>query len=468
MTMKKIGLSVVTASIILATSAIAGTLSPNGIPTVSSELMETQSVDLNLTSAIGYKCTMNNTEVSAASEAGIELTIPGLKDAKGLRLIKNEDNTTVATLDNIVNNKLIFKGHSGASIVEGVNYTVVSIDSNDSIDNNATSYLELNTVKGASGATATLNTTSNDGVSVLDRASGKILDAKPQFSLKVNTKADQLIDASDGFFEFTAAAPTQLQDIVVIQFDSLGTNALDYPAKQVALSAVLNFDQNLTGYKITPTTSPSTNTDIVQTANQNFDSNVTYSLAATDANISKVATTTFTKTNSDAEAMDVTNFNLSGSVTFTGTTTPYSIASKLDAGSWQIFGYNVRIPNVVANENKTTYANFSNMSNIPASVIFTFFPQVADLDGAATTGAETGESCVVTSASQLPANTSVKYNLNKLLANSDCAVKTGNFALKVSIPTNPAQVVGNAYVKNTVINQFITLPVYGDNNHLSY
>lgn len=373
----------------------------------------------------------------------------------------------VATFGSLVASadQLVFDGVGGTAITQDVSYVVCSSTTAAGAAPVAPTLgaIQVDMIQNAASASAKIQVVSNDGVSVLDEGTGFIAKSAQQFTMTVATQANELIDAANGFFMFTSAVAT---DDVAFRFEDLQFT-IDHPAKYAQFSSVLTFDQKLKSAFTIATVEAHNGNNQVATAVLN-DFNVTYTSVtatapATTADVDSTYTTTFSKINTNADAMDTTNFKLSGSVVFTGRTTPYVIATDLDAGAWNIFGYNAQIPNIRNNTtNLTTYINITNSSSISADAIFTILPE--------TDGINAGESICSSNEGSIPANASRKFNVADILANSNCsqAVKDGvNMAIELTVPTSPDSVYANAYTKNTDLPDFIVLPVYNSST-MSY
>lgn len=462
MTIKKLSLSAVAAAMV-ATSAIAGAINTGSITTIASELLENEAVDINVSNAIQYTCTMSNTEVKSAAEAGIELSLPGISSASSLanlRVIRTDTNATVAEYASKVGSTLIFEAATGTSVVEDGSYKVVSFDSNSTI-NSARGDLILTLAKGSDSVTAIMKTTSNDGVSILDTASGPIAQTEPQFALSVDTALDSQIDAASGFLNFTSSGTT---DNFAFKFVNKGTT-LDIPATLTGLSLALISDQNLSEYVVTGS-SPALGTavtgstigqgiSVAKTADN--DHNITY--ASSDSNNTE-AIFTSTLTTTAVGEMAVTNFTATGGVTFNGSTSSYSkqLLTDADAGKWTIYGYTAQIPNVAGLSTHDTVMKFTNRSSLDTNIYFTLI----DPDGTVATL----NSVDNPELASLPADTTGTYVASTLLSLVDDAAfnKAGSISVEVAIPTTPTSVYGMASFKNNALGQFKDLPVYNSGN----
>jgi len=478
MTIKKLTLSVVAATMI-ATTGFSATIHSGSTDTISSELLSVQAVPVQVSKPIVFTCNMNKTSVATASQAGVQLTIPGLDSTNNTKQdvyeLKNMGTKTnpswivvkvVATQGSVIpsKNMIVFNGENNTSIVEGKVYGIGDQDLNVSADANTsltttTGAITFNVAQGSSSVPATVQVVSNDGVSVLDVGSAPIATAVKQYALKVMRQASAQIDSTNGFFDFRTNSNTDTikfrlynnANLTDAKADGLSA-VIDIPATTTKSTAVLSWDQNLTAYKITPAVSVGT---YVQQPGP-YDTNATYiisKLGTTGAN----ATVTFTKKNNNAQPMSTTNFTLSGNVLFNGIVKPLKLATNLNAGSWTIYGYNAQVPNVRNNANLTTYVNITNTSSIPAEAIFKIIPE--------TDGVNAGVGSCTIPAGIIPANASRKFNIANVLAKSNCspAVKTdSNMAVEITVPTSPTQVFANAYTKNKQLNSFITLPVYSN------
>jgi hypothetical protein len=448
MTTNKLGLSVVAASLV-ASSLVAGTFSLD-TSKVSKELLKAQAVDVNITKAIKYTNTMSNTEVKSASEAGFELDIPGLNSNSNLSnlvvQVDDDTNTTVAKYSKTVGTTIVFAAESGKSATENETYRFVSADKNTSI--NAVD-LALTAPKDAESVTATAKTTSNDGVSILDTASGAIIEVAQQYSFAVDTQLSASVDAAADFLDFTTAdskAKTTHTDIYEFTYTDKGAD-LDFNATATAVNINVISDVNLSTYALAITG------DINMPATVN-DMNITFD----DNNITDVNgshTDTFTFTESATDDMGVVNFTANASVTIDGGVV-VDLANSVDAGDWGIYGYTAQIPNVVGLAgNIETTMKFTNRSDIDSEIYFTLI----DPDGTVATLNSKDNASIAS----LAKGTTGTYKASALIALVDDADfdGTGSISVEVAVPTTPNSVYGMASFKNiTLGGQFKDLPVY--------
>ena len=458
MTMKKLGLSLVAATM-LASSASAALINVATVPTVSSELLKLQAVTINVASTIEFKCEMNKTNVATGNAAGVQVTIPGIASTSGNLAVYSLDSSgkavaKVATFGSLVSsaNQLVFDGVAGTSITQDINYVVAS--STTALGAAPIPPVATDIVvampQNSGTLSAKIQVVSNDGVSVLDEGTGAIATATPQFSLTVSSPASKLIDAANGFLTFTSGTT----DTIVQSWDQ---KALTYPATLTAIRTVINSDSNLSQGTIMTRSETNVGTAPALVATNDYNTTFADISAGTPGTAD---TETLTFTNVATAEIPVTNFTLSGVIDFTdggaNTYTNVSVADKLKAGAWKIYGYNAQIPNVRNNANLKTYINVTNSSSIAADVIFTILPD--------TDGVNASEAICSSNEGSINANTSRKFDVANILANSNCsqAVKDGsNMAMEIAVPTQPDSVYANAYTKNTQVGgNFIVLPVY--------
>lgn len=451
MTIKKLSLSAVAAAMV-ATSAIAGSIDAGSLSKVSKELLTAQAVDVNLSNGIEYTNSMNNTDVKTASEAGFELEIAGLKNASGLEVINPDTNTTIATQTGIVGDTIIFEAATGQSAVEDQTYMFISTSTKGVSNDIVAGELEVSIPKGSTSLSATVKTTSNDGVSVLDTASGPIVSTVQQFSLQVSEKLSASIDAAADFLEFTTVnglAATTTTDTFEYNFTNLKAE-LDFPADETARSMVLlTGDQNISTYAVTS----SVGADTVNDMNITLDTGADLAL---DTN-GTTSTVTRTFTVNPTDDMRPVTFTLNGTTTINGGVV-VNLGTGLDAGNWDVYGYTAQIPNVAGLSTHDTVMKFTNRSSIDADIYFTLI----DPDGtvARLNSVDNPE------LASLAADTTGTYVASALLALVDDAAfnKTGSISVEVAVPTTPDAVYGMASFKNNALGQFKDLPVYNSSD----
>jgi hypothetical protein len=460
MTIKKIMLSAVAASLVGTAAFASGTLSLNGtVGKYSNELISNTAVDANNTTALNYTAGIIN---ASASEPGFELQLVApaqIKSSDGNISVMDENNATVGVFDRYdpTAHSIIFKKQTGASISRGLVYKIVG-DDNASL---APGAMEMTIGKGSTSVDAKLIVTDNTGVNVIDTASSKVLEGADQFAMSIDTKLDAQIDASLAFKEFHGT-PSNTDTIVytIENKKAAMTSGIFATASSLKLDVVA--DQNLSAYKITEATalvSSGTAGFVPLTDISLSDYNLTADASTVDANISDQLTTVLTTDKTGA--MSVTNFKATGVVKFN---TAYSktLLSQVDAGTWSIYGYNAQIPSVITNDTFSTNFKFTNRSSIEAGVYFTLI----DADGT-TVSLNSVDNPSIAS---LPANNTVTYKASDLVALAANATATGgsvagfdgahSFSVEVSIPTTPNLVYGFASLKNTAVGQFKDLPVY--------
>jgi len=465
MTIKKIALSAVAMAMVssVALAAGTGTLTLNGgIGKFSNELISNTSVDKNNTTQLDYTCGIVN---ASASTPGFELKlvspaiIKSSSDVSGaFGIYKKDDNTSIATFDRYDStaHSIIFKAAANASISRGVEYVIG--DSNTSAP--VAGEMEMTVTKGSTSVNAELIVTDNTGTTNLDTVNTVVMNGADQFAMSIDTPFSAEIDASKAFKEFygSSTASSATTDAIVYTIAnnrSAMTSGIFATATDTRLNIVA--DQNLTTYKITQATAGGTKIDTINLS----DYNLTAYASAPDNNFSEQLTTTYTT--DKAGAMSVTHFKATGVVAFDGFSK--TLLSKVDAGSWTIYGYSAQIPNVVSIPSADVTLKFTNRSSLDAQIYFTLIDQ----DGTVVTL----NSVDNPSLAALPANTTGKYlasDLVTLIKNGDAkttsAVGTiagfntaGSFSVEVSIPTTPTSVYGYASFHSSAGN-YKDLPIY--------
>ena len=456
MTIKKIGISALTAGLVT-TASIAGTLSlGTGSETVSSELLSAQAVEVGVTSGFTFKT--SGMVASSATEPAFELTLgSGITPTSltgDLNVTRCDDNaTSVANFDRIDGSSVIFSTVTGTTIERNVDYCVVTGGSSVISGNE----LNITMAQNASSAAATVKLYDNTGVNTLDSATANVLTSAAQFSGAWGTKLNAQIDASTSFLLFNAAPTTT--DTYTFSITEDGT--VDHQATLTGASVIVYPDQNVSTYTLSAAeTNSSTGvwTTAMTTALNDLNLTATGLTASTNT-ASSTYTQTVVLTVAPTAAMGVVNFTADAAVTFTGGSK--SLFSSEDAGAWTIYGYTAQIPNVSGLATHDTTMKFTNRSSLNTNIYFTLI----DPDGTVVTL----DSVTNTSLSALNAGVTGTYKASALIAlvtDTDFDA-TGSFSVEVSIPTTPNSVYGMASFKNTNLGQFKDLPVYNSST-MSY
>lgn len=453
MTMKKLGMSAVVASMLTTAVYASGTISVEGGPiTAATEFLDNSAVDVNLTRSFLYT---NGMTLATASEAGFELKFDVTPTSDGNLTVQDFDtNETVADFDRVDGNSIIFSAATNANIQRNKKYKVVS-DDNTTVGAGA---ISLTIPKGTTTLTATLIVSDNTGVNVLDNPSANVIDIKPQLSGSFSTKLNAQIDAANGFLVFATNSPTTTSDTYSYIYSSI--RDMDIPVTVTAVDYVVSSDTNLSTYTVTQANTSATTTgawgngDFTNTVN---DTNITMAASAgnqdNNGSIEQLVTLNIAPT----AAMKVVDFKATGKATYTAgavTGVTKTLFADVDAGTWTIFGYNAQIPNVAGLTTHDTTMKFTNRSSLDTNIYFTLI----DPDGTVATLNSVDNPTVAA----LPSNTTGTYKASKLLALvTDTAFnKTGSVSVEVSIPTTPSAVYGMASFKNITLGQFKDLPVY--------
>ncbi|MCF6172972.1 MAG: hypothetical protein L3J44_04225 [Campylobacteraceae bacterium] len=463
MTIKKIGLSVLAASV-LSTVAIAGTITNTStVGLIGQEKLSLS--DVNITKAFRAvdKVVYTPTDIPATS-----LKNPIFKYTFGGGTALNVDtNTSVweGPVDGNGSNTVIgnWRRVAGDMQVSGTNNEIASFNAIDSTiyvynnkkyivaDDNSTHLVDASVTKVtvAQGSTADLTLQaelySGDSQAQADLAPATtIAKVGKEFTGSVTQKFDARIDASGSFKLF---------------YDQYDTGSSDKD------SAIVNIHQNatLSGASLGITTA---------SLNVLFDQNTSAYISASgfgalnDLNVSGTVSgfsssgvltdknTTIQLTTNGTAEIKKTVFDAHAYVT--SGTTNFDIITKStgNAGSWTIYGYNAQIPNVASTSAVDVTMKFTNRSSLDTNIYFTLI----DPDG---TTAKL-DSVNNPSLASLKANATGTYKASDLVAlvtdpNFD---KTGSFSVEVSIPTTPNSVYGMASFKNLTLGQFKDLPVY--------
>ena len=453
MTIKKIGLSALAATM-MASSAVAGTLTLDSNATsVASELL----VDNNATlGTVGIQA-----EYTPSLTAGVQ-------DGKLLVTFEGGTITEVPTgfVRNIDTNKTVGLNPQLA----GQNSQKLIFDLNDTVNDYNQLKLVADTVLGTdTNMSIKLKMISANGITMkmelldnvddsLDISDIKTLaSTETEWDVKVgSTVFDALIDAAGGFLNFTTdGANSQSSDYSLI---TVTNNSVDQNTTDLDLNVTLISDTNLTTMVSTMKLNGSNMSAAgINAAGQyTFTGSIANITGAGDYNITLDSNGSAVLAKTDFQ-VSVSSDNVGGNANFAGT-----YLTKAPFGEWGIYGYSAQIPNVRTKDGVyDTYVNITNTSAISADAVFTILPKV---DGSHSTEDDT---CTY-NAGSIPKNSQSKYNFKDILAASDCseAVKSSvNFSVELAVPTKPNDVYVNAYTKNSSINDFIVLPVYNTSDN---
>ena len=455
MTIKKIGLSVLTAGLVT-TASMAGTLTlGSSAETVSSELLSAQAVNVGITS--GFTFNTSGMTASSATEPAFELAfgtgITPTTTNGDVNVTRCDDNSTaIAIYDRIDGTSMIFSTVATKTVERNVDYCITGVTNAIVTDE-----LNVTMAQNSTGVDATVYLYDNTGVNTLDSATATVLTSAAQFTGAWGTKLNAQIDASTGFLLFNSAPTTT--DTYTFTITEDGT--VDHQAVLTGASVIITPDQNISTYGISAADTNSSVgvfTTAMTTAVNDLNLTVTGLTASTNT-ASKTYTQTTTLTVAPTAAMGVVNFTGTGAVTFTGGSK--SLFTSEDAGAWTIYGYTAQIPNVSGLATHDTTMKFTNRSSLNTNIYFTLI----DPDGTAVTL----NSVTNTSLSSLNANVTGTYKASDLIAlvtDTDFDA-TSSFSVEVSIPTTPNSVYGMASFKNTTLGQFKDLPVYNSST-MSY
>ena len=454
MTIKKIGLSVLAATMITST-AFAGTLTlDSNASSVASELL----VDNN--------ASLGSVGIDAVYTPSLQA---GVIDGKILVTLEGGSITTLPSgfVYNIDTNKTVgnnpqLAGQNDQKLIFDINDTINDYDrlklvtlANLDPDQN----ISMNIDMISDSVTMTIKMLDNVDDD-LDTSDAKVLaEAKQEWDVKVgSTIFDALIDAANSFANFTTnGTDSQSSDyalITVTQDTTIENNTTDIDLN-VTLLADTNLSEFMDSIELdgTPMTAGGTNA-----AGQ-------YVFTGDIADITTAGDYNITLDSNGSTEIEKTNFEISVSSDNTAKNANFAKTYLTEAafGEWGIYGYNAQIPNVRNKSTLHTYINITNSSSIAADAVFTIFPKVG------TTNASEADTCTY-NAGSIAKNTQMKYDFADIIANSDCsaAVKSSvNFSVELAVPTKPDDVYVNAYTKNDDLEDFIVLPVYNTSD-MSY
>lgn len=460
MTIKKLALSTVAASVLATASYAAGTLTLSGgsAETVSSELLSVQDVDANITSGLVYT---NGMDASTAYEAGFELIFQDVPVTSGTLEVIDDQNVTVANYDRIEGNSIIFTTVNDKTIQRGAIYTIVSAAEANVTNTISAGDLQVTIPEDSTSATSTLKLWNNNGGQVLDTASATILSPTAQYSIAIDTPFSAEIDAANGFLTFEAThtgfnADSTTTDSYDFTFTNLKDN-INHPATLSDFTMNVVADHNLSDDVQTIALAGV----VMSTAEAVNDYNITFNDDGTNFDANGTFAALGTTTTDSSTAMLT-----SGTVDFAATTTitidggeVITLQNAVNAGQWTIYGYNAQIPGASysAAAGTDTVVTVVNNSSTTASAIMT----VID---------EANNQCTLNSATNsaiadVASGSKNKYRLSDLVTecNNDGQTLTGTaFAIEPNVPTDPENIYANAFVENTMAanGRFKVLPVY--------
>ena len=285
---------------------------------------------------------------------------------------------------------------------------------------------------------------------------------KDQWTVAITTKFNALIDATADFYKFTTTNSTTTVDAGKLTFTSTAPTLAANATMKVRTTADTNVSLVATW------------ADTTASGNQFTAASTGYELNATSAVNATAYDLNASVAGSNTNEIKETQFTVSVDANFTNSGQSTLLAATTsNFGAWTIYGYNAKIPNVVAVTNIDTTMKFTNRSALDTDIYFT----LVDRDG---TIAKLNSSN--TSLSDLKDGSTGTYKASAIVALLGSATitetdtstagfdSTGSFSVEVSIPTTPSSVYGMASFKNSAgtIAQFKDLPVYSNNTAYSY
>lgn len=487
MTIKNIGLSAL-AAIALSTSAYAADYSgeltvSGGINTISEELISAVDVNVSFKNALTYK---NGMVASSATEPGFELKFTDAKllSTSGATLVVKvadgegytDENKTIATFDRLDGGSVIFSTVTGSTVERTKKYMVVSKnDVNTTHTNNDTvlaSDMNVTLQRGAGTAYAEMILYSNSGDSTLDDAKAQILEKKTQFTGSFGTKLDASIDASKDFLLFdttsaTAGASTTSTDD--LSFTFANDQDITYHATVTKVDVNITSENDITAVSTITSSATAADTTTGSWTDGDFTgsrigANTLYLYASTgNADNNGSITSENVVTIDGNTTVEETTFTAVSKVYFDGglSKSLYG-ANSVDAGAWDIYGYNAQIPGASYSDGSTdTIVTVVNTQAKGTTAIDAYFT-IIDADGNeckldSTQGFDAVKQAVPGSKN--------KYKLSEMLTN--CTTVSGTaYAIEVNVPTTPTDIYSNAFVQNiaTANGRFKVLPVYNNAN----
>jgi len=475
MTIKKIGLSALAATLV-ATASIAGTISTTNGGKISSELLSFQ--DLNISDISGSATyTLTNIPAGSMKNPIFKFTFANAKNLvvvdANLSVLEVKDGnasntaagnyTLVAATPTISgsNSEVVsFNSISGSTyvynnkiyVLRDTNATTALPDANTSI---STAGLKGTVAKGSSSDVTLKGALySGDSQALNDSTTpSSIFTITKEWSAIVKTTLNEQIDASSTFQKFYKPTVTGKDSLVVTVTRGTMIAAGKFTPTSIPWTTFSDTNLTVNSYSMDPVSAAGVIT-ATPTAN---DYNVTADINVTAAGASTDSTITYNIA-ANAKILNKTTFDTQ--VTMTDGTNPFTLISRSagNAGQWTIYGYNAQIPNVAATANVDVTMKFTNRST-NSDIFFT----LVDPDGTVKTLSSVANSSIAS----LNKDTTGTYKASALLAliTDPAFDKTGSFSVEVSIPTTPTSVYGMASFKNLSLGQFKDLPVYNNSTN---
>jgi len=425
MTIKKIGLSALAASIV-ASSVFAGTAKVE-TKTIASELLSdnnaTALVDINSSYAPKLNAGINDGKIVVEFS-----NVANLSDYDDVSIYNEKSSETVTNnveLAGADNNKLIFD--INGSVNDGDTLVMKSGEDLASIN--------MTMLQGSSSVEVTFQTVNNNDTTLDTTAAGKLLEAKQQWSAMVESPMDAKIDAAADFVKFLWGMTSDSGSVKLVKtdldFDTTSVNAYVYVKPDNNISKIATISLN--GETPEQADSFEYNTTVAS-----IDTNKSVIFAANDVN----------------DTIPETTFTTSVKV-FNDQFKTKTLLQDADFGKWVINGFNAQIPNVVGNEAIETTLKFTNSSSTDADIYVTMIDPAGETCSInSTTGAissvKAGQTATIFASEMIKACTNANFDA------------TGSFSVEVTIPTTPDKVYGFASFKNKTLGQFKDLPIYSN------
>jgi len=446
MTIKKISLSAIAASMV-ATSAFAAGVLTTKPETMALELVKDQNVSVKSDINATYKPSMN----------------AGVTDGK---FVINLNGATIN--DNNLSNTYIYNKKQGKIVTKAGTQTTgnggakILLDINDSINSGDTLYLvtgttgtspstdlNLTVLSNAKSASMTMQIVNNNDTTLDTSNSKDIMTISPEWSASIKKSFDGLIDASNSFGQFinNTAPDTTTKDTATI---SITKATLTHNANISNLYFYVKPDNNVSTMGTFSLNDGTTTT--------NEDASYEYNTTVSTISVSRDINASFTDINKTE--IKETNFTVSAKISGVVDNSSYKgdLLTATSFGAWSIYGYKADIPNVRGDGIFETTLKFTNRSSINTKVYFTL------IDQAGTVVSFDSSKVASVDAQSLSANKTVTYKASELrtLAHNKDAnfANAGTFSVEVSIPTTPNKVYGYASFKNKDLGQFKDLPIY--------
>ena len=475
MTIRRVMLSAIAATMVTTVAFAATTTSPNtGIinidgqkapRTISKELVSIQDTNVSV-GRISYiphgipagtlknpifKFIFNNKIAKYGSNLGVYEE--NASDINKSTLVAN--NPTLSSGGKV----LTFTAVTGDTYVTNGKKYYVGSDGNESASiNNKDLNITVVQSTSPSNVTAAAQLYSGDSQDLADSAPATvILQPEAEYSASVTNPFNANIDASTSFTKFYNNYVGTKKTTDNLQID-INDKKLTYNLNPNDANITVYYDTNLSKVGATVTDSYS---------NGGQDNNATDVGDASYSANKKLTTTDLNGTNTyDANlttaavlgksTINPTTFTVKVGVT-KGTHYFPLLSKNTSAGQWGIYGYNAQIPNVSTSSNGTrTIMKFTNSTGKPTSVIFTLRDQKGHT--------VTLNSDNYPSLAGIPAGATSKYTAKELVGLIPAGNpfnSFGSFSIEVSIPTSPNKIYGEAmFVGNT--GQITTLPIYSN------